>query len=186
VEVLKGSATRPALFEEIVRRYEKPFLRKAIAILRDREAAYDAVQETFVRIYMASHKYKKQEGASFSSWGYKILINQCYTAHKKRERFQAVSFDAEPEFAEVVPDKAGIDAMEQRVASDYVMSLLSRLPKFLARAVKLYFIEGVTQKEIARIEGVSNEVVRQRIYRAKKELRKLNLSFSSQESTTIK
>ncbi len=177
-DLLEGSASRPALFEEIVRRYERLFMRKAIAILRDRDAAADAVQETFVRIYIASHKFEKQEGASFSSWGYKILVNQCYTAHTKRARHQAVSFDAEPEFSEAVPDKASLDAMEKRMTSDYVMSLISKLPAFLARAVKLYFIEGMAQKEIAKQEGVSNEVVRQRIYRAKRELRKMNLEFA--------
>ncbi|MDB5238880.1 MAG: FecI sigma-24 factor [Candidatus Parcubacteria bacterium] len=181
-ELLKASVGRPALFEEIVRRYERLFMRKAIAILRDRDAAYDAVQETFVRIYIASHKFKKQEGASFSSWAYKILVNQCYTAHTKRERHQTVSFEAEPEFAEIIPDKAGLDAMEKRLTSDYVMSLVSKLPIFLRRVVRLYFIEGVAQKEIARREGVSNEVVRQRIYRAKKELKKMNLEFAPAES----
>ena len=177
-EVLKGSVGRPALFEEIVRRYERLFMRKAISILRDRDAAADAVQETFVRIYIASHKFKKQEGASFSSWGYKILVNQCYTAHKKREKFQTVSFDAEPEFAEIVPDKASLNDMEKRMTSDYVMRLVSRLPAFLGRVVKLYFIEGVSQKDIAAMEGVSNGVVRQRIHRAKKELRRLDLDFA--------
>ncbi len=183
-EVLKASVSRPALFEEIVRRYERLFMRKAISILRDSDAAADAVQETFVRIYIASHKFRKQEGASFSSWGYKILVNQCYTAHKKRERFQTVSFEAEPEFAEIIPDKAGLDAIEKRMTSDHVMRLVSRLPAFLARAVRLYFIEGVPQKEIARIEGVSNAVVRQRIHRAKKELRKMDLQFTHAEPIT--
>lgn len=182
VELLKASVSRPALFEEIVRRYERLFMRKAVSILRDHDAAADAVQETFVRVYTASNKFKKQEGASFSSWAYRILVNQCYTAHAKREKHQTVSFDAEPEFAEVIPDKAGLDAIEKRLTSDYVLSLVSKLPSFLARAVKLYFIEGVSQKEIARREGVSNEVVRQRIHRAKKELRKMNLEFAPAES----
>ena len=177
-EVLKGSVGRPALFEEIVRRYERLFMRKAISILRDRDAAADAVQETFVRIYIASHKFKKQEGASFSSWGYKILVHQCYTAHKKREKFQTVSFDAEPEFAEIVPDKASLNDMEKRMTSDYVMRLVSRLPTFLGRVVKLYLIVGVRQTDIAAMEGVSNGVVRQRIHRAKKELRRLDLDFA--------
>src|ERR1051326_7019238 len=45
------------------------------SIIRDREESQDIVQEAFTKIYLNAKKFKKQEGAQFSSWGYRILIN---------------------------------------------------------------------------------------------------------------
>jgi len=185
VDVLRLSIDKPALFEEIVARYQKPLLRKAVSILHDEDDAYDVVQETFVRIYASARKFQPQAGASFSSWAYTILVNQCFTAYRKKQRANSVSLDAEPEFAEIIPDQAGIAVQEQKLSADHVMRLLSKLPVMLRRAVQSHFIDGMSQKEIAEQEGVSHGVIRQRIHRAKKELRKidLNLSYSTQNTS---
>ncbi len=173
-QVLSGSIQSPALFEELVRRYERAFIRKAVAVLRDGEAARDVVQETFVRIYISAKRFKEQDGATFSSWAYRILLNRCYTAYRKLQRRNEFSLEAEPEFAEVLADQGGIDDAERRVVADYVLSLISRLPALLAKVTRLHFIEGLSQKEIAAREGVSHGVVRQRLYRAKKQLKDID------------
>jgi len=178
-EILALSTKQPGAFEELVDRYERAFLRKAESILQDNEDASDAVQETFVRIYVHAAKYRSQPGASFSSWAYAILVNQCYTAYKKKHRAIPISLDADPDLAEVLPDQAATDAIEGRLVTDQVMRLLSKLPVLLRRAVEMHFLQGLSQKEIAAEEGVSHGTVRQRIYRAKRELRKLDLSLAT-------
>jgi RNA polymerase sigma factor (sigma-70 family) len=180
-EILALSVEKPSFFEEIVARYERAFVRKAVSILRDENDAYDAVQECFVRIYTAAKKFKPQEGASFSSWAYKILVNQCYTAYKKKHKHDLISLEFVPEIVEVVPDQAGIEELERRFTKDHLLSLLSKLPVILRRVVELHFLEGRPQKEVAEMESVSNAVVRSRIYRAKKELVKLNLNITNDE-----
>ena len=85
-EVLAASVTHPSLFAILVRKYEEPFMRKALSIVRVREEAEDVVQEAFARIYLNAAKFKKQEGASFSSWGYRILINTALTHYQKQKR----------------------------------------------------------------------------------------------------
>lgn len=176
-ELLVSSADRPELFQELVSRYQRAFVRKATAILGSTEDASDAVQESFVRIYLASRKFEEREGASFSSWAYTILVNQCRTAYTKKHKVVAISLDADPDLADTLPDQAAVREIESRFSADYVMRLVSKLPVLLRRAVEMYFIQGLTQKEIAEQEQVSNGVVRQRIHRAKKELRKMDLQF---------
>lgn len=177
-ELLALSRTKPDAFETIVSRYQRLFLRKAVSILRDENDAYDVVQETFVRIYTAAHRFKAQEGASFSSWAYTILTNQCYTAYKKKHKRELVSLEFVPELVEVIPDQAGVEELERAFTKDYLLSLISKLPVLLRRTVEMHFIDGLPQKEVAEREGVSNAVVRSRIHRAKKELQKLNLSLA--------
>jgi DNA-directed RNA polymerase specialized sigma24 family protein len=50
------------------------------------EEAEDIVQEAFTKIYINAAKFKKQEGAQFSSWGYRILINTALTTTPKKRR----------------------------------------------------------------------------------------------------
>lgn len=174
IELLRRSYKRPELFEELVSRYQRLFVRKAASILGNEDDAKDVVQEAFVRIYLGATKYKPQPGASFSSWAYTVLVNQCYTMYRKRQRSSVVSFDLEPELAEVLPDPVSLNAIENKFTADYVARMLSKLPLMLRRAVQLHFIDGLPQKEVAEIEGVTHGVVRQRIHRAKKEIRRLD------------
>ena len=85
-ELLQLSLKRPAVFEVLVSRYEDAFLRKANSVLHNNEDSEDVVQETFTKIYLNAGRFQPQEGASFSSWAYKILINTCYTFHQKRKK----------------------------------------------------------------------------------------------------
>src|SRR5712671_743960 len=85
-EVLTLSIKDPRAFEVLVDRYEQAFMNKISAILKNKEQAQDIVQDTFVKIYMNAARFEPQEGASFKSWGYKILLNTCFTYCKKKKR----------------------------------------------------------------------------------------------------
>ena len=172
-ELLSISTERPEAFAVLVDRYERPFVRKALSILGNEDDAYDAVQETFVRMYAYAKKYKKREGASVSSCGYAILVNRCRSIYTKNKSRRFISFEQEPELLEVTADHQSIADFDNKITREYVMSLVSRLPDILRRVVVMHFLEGVPQKEIANVENISHNAVRARIHRAKKELRKI-------------
>ena len=83
--------------------------------------------------------------------------------------------DLDPEIQELVPSKADGVLLEQKLDTDYVLSLISKLPVILGQVLRLYSVDGKSQKDIATIEGISLGAVRARIHRAKKELKKMNL-----------
>lgn len=175
-EILSASIKNPDLFSIIVDRYQEAFLRKANYIIKnDPDTARDVVQDTFVKIYANAAKFQVQEGASFKSWGYKILINTCFTKYKKIKNEQVFLADLDTEIQELVPSKADSVLFEQKLDTDYVLSLISKLPVILGRPLQLYSVEGKSQKTIAKMEGISLGAVRARIHRAKKEIKKMNL-----------
>ena len=176
-DILAASQDNPDSFAEIVDRYEEAFIRKAQAILRNEEDASDAVQEAFVRIYAAGGKFRKQEGATFKSWAYKILINKCFSVYKKQKRDRSRSAELSDDMLEVFPDASELETYERKITKEYVLSLISRLPVMLARVTKMHYIDDTPQEKIAEIEGISNGAVRARIHRAKKELKKFNLEM---------
>lgn len=169
-EILSASVQHPSLFALLVRKYEEPFMRKARSIVRQEEAAEDVVQEAFTKIYLNAAKFQKQEGAQFSSWGYRILINTALTHYAKLKRQGRLSVELDEEIWALIPDK-NLRQFEKKELQDVVASVLTRMPGPMARVLSSFFIEGKSQEEIAREEGLSVGAVKTRVHRAKKEFK---------------
>lgn len=172
-ELLKRSFAHPYLFERLLERYEEAFLRKAYYILGTKEAAQDAVQDAFVKIYKNAKRFEPQPGAGFKSWAYRILVNTCFTAYKKAKGDGAFLADLDPEIQELVSDKGAKDRREQELDRDEVESLLRELSEGLAEPMRLHFIEGKPHADVAKRMGISEGAVRARVHRAKQELKEL-------------
>lgn len=165
-EILIRSRTEPDLFAVLVGRYEAAFLRKAKSILWNQEDAEEVVQDTFTRIYVYADRYKQQDGASFSSWAYTILTRLAYTRYVKMRKERQRSSDLDPEVFERLPDTS--DFRDELSVTNEVLVALSKLPEQAARVLRLQFIEGLSQEEIAEKEGTSVSAVKTRVHRAKK------------------
>ena len=171
-EILAMSVSKPDLFKILVDRYQEAFLRKARAILGNKDEVYDIVQETFAKIYFNANRFKVVPGASFKSWAYRILINVTFTHYGKLKKDREALAEIDPEFYESLPDKN--DKFGKDIIRDFVESILTRMPKDLANVLKLHFIDGLPHKEIADAEGVSVGAVKTRVYRAKREFKDIS------------
>lgn len=171
-EVLSLSLKDPRAFELIVNRYESAFLRKARSILGGREEIQDVVAETFTKIYFHAGRFKPMPGASFRSWAYRILVNTAITYYNKLKLIGSVVTTVELDL-NLLPDERQAAAGRRAELADYIASCLHRLPRATARLVKQFFLDDRSQAEIAQTEGISVAAVKTRLYRAKKEFKKL-------------
>ncbi len=171
-EVLALSLQHPGLFAILVRKYEEPFLRKARGIIKDEHEAEDIVQEAFTKIYLNAGKFKVMEGAQFSSWGYRILINTALTHYAKKKKNWEREVELDEEIWALIPDK-NLKQFEKKELEDLIASVLSRMPAPLAKALSSFFIDGKTQEEIAEAENLSVGAVKTRVHRAKAEFKKV-------------
>lgn len=171
-QLLAVSVAHPSLFAHLVRKYEEPFLRKALSIVREQEEAEDIVQEAFTKIYLNAKKFTPQEGASFSSWGYRILINTALTHYARRKRRGEQQALLDEEIWALIPDK-NLRQFEKKEFQDEVASLLNRMSPMFAKVLTSFFLEGKSQEEIAAQEGVSVGAIKTRVHRAKHEFREL-------------
>lgn len=178
-ELLSRSISHPSLFAILVRRYEDAFMRKARSIVHEEEAAEDIVQEVFTKIYLNAYKFKTVEGATFSSWGYRILINTALTHYARRKRQGLATAQLDEEIWNLIPDKQ-LRQFEKREFSDEVASVLSRMSPVFAKALSSFFLEGKSQEEMAENEGVSVGAIKTRVHRAKKEFRKVFEAITTQ------
>jgi RNA polymerase sigma-70 factor (ECF subfamily) len=177
-EILALSVKHPSLFALLVRKYEAPFMRKAMGIVHDETAAEDIVQEAFTKIYLNAHKFTPQEGASFSSWGYRILINTALTVYQKRKKEGARTVQLDEEIWSLIPDR-NLKQFEKKEVADVVASVLGRMPEGFAKALASFFLEGKSQEEMAEAEGVSVGAIKTRVHRAKAEFKKVYKSVTT-------
>ena len=173
-DILRISLKNPEVFKTLLDRYQKLFLRKASSIILSKVDAEDIVQETFTKIYLNAGKFKKQDGASFKSWGYKILINTSLSHYARLKKTRGYLQRLEETIYRTIEDPETKDALAKKEMTDYIARIMTELPKSLSRVLHLHILEGVPQKEIADIENISTGAVKTRIYRAKKEFRKIS------------
>jgi RNA polymerase sigma-70 factor (ECF subfamily) len=96
-------------------------------------------------------------------------MNTAFTLYKKKKRKWAEGSELDPEWYEALPDLESRQ-FEKQELSDYLISLFSRMPEHFVRVLKLQFIEGKSQEEIAEVEGLTVGAVKTRVHRAKKAL----------------
>jgi RNA polymerase sigma-70 factor (ECF subfamily) len=128
--------------------------------------AEDAVQEAFLKIYRGAKTFRG--AAAFSTWTYRVLVNTCYDAlRRRRSRPAADSLESADGRAPVAADPSADHPM--RLALEKAVALL----KPSHRAVFLLFaVEGFTHGEIARILGIPEGTSKTFLFEAKKKLQR--------------
>jgi len=172
-EILKLSLEDPSYFGILVDKYQIPFLRKTMGILRNREEAEDIVQETFVKIYRYGHRFKKEDGIEFKSWAYKILMNTSFTHYQKIKKGSANVEYLDPLLYEDTPEE-NQDFATIQDAKAAVAEVIAKMPEHLARVLKLYYLEDKSYADICKMEKISIPTLKMRLFRSKRLFEKLS------------
>jgi len=169
-EVLMRSQSAPWLFALLLERYQDAFLRKARSIVSNELDAEEIVQDTFTKIYMNAARFEVQEGAKFSSWAYKILMNTAFTRYQKCKKEHERTVYAAEEFWELQKSTGEhVGLSEDR---DAVERVLGMLPGHFATVLRLHYLERWSHKDIAAETGETVGAIKARIHRAKEAFRK--------------
>ncbi len=169
-EVLTRSQAHPWIFAVLLERYQDPFMRKAMNILRNQLDAEEVVQDAFTKIYVNAHSFTPQDGAKFSSWAYRILMNTAFTRYQKKVKEGERFTNIDPEFESFVRDQSVNHAHTER--TDAIVRVLERLPGHFAYVLRLHYLERWSHKDIAADTGENVGTIKARIHRAKAAFRK--------------
>lgn len=169
-EILTRSQAQPWLYAVLLERYQDAFMRKAQSILHNPLDAEEVVQDTFTKIYMNADKFKPQEGAKFSSWAYRILMNTAFTRYQKKVKEGERFVNIDPEFEHMVADLKQEALLRER--TDAIERVLSRMQGHFVYVLRLHYIERWPHQAIADETGESVGTVKARIHRAKAAFRK--------------
>src|SRR5712664_4835400 len=70
-------------FEELVRRHQNRVFAVAGGVLRNREDVEDIAQQVFLKAYFSIKRFDQR--AAFSTWLYKITVNECWDLLRKKK-----------------------------------------------------------------------------------------------------
>ncbi|MFH1615808.1 MAG: RNA polymerase sigma factor [Planctomycetota bacterium] len=171
--VQRSRAGERRAFEQLILRYQRDATELAIRILGDRDAACEAVQEGFFKAYVNIGRLRRADG--FGSWLLRIIANEAINCRRFiRRRQKNVRLNEELE------DLKGLSAQEKLAneeLGDRVREAMLKLTEKQAKAIGLFAMEGLSQKEAAEVMGCSVEAIRWHVFQAKKKLRVLLKDF---------
>jgi RNA polymerase sigma-70 factor (ECF subfamily) len=159
-----------AAFEQSLRPVVKPAYRLALAMLGDREAAEDAVQEMALKAWRHRSRIRPELG-SLRPWLLAIVANECRMA--RRGRWWSIK-----RFG-LLPDRyLGEADMASTLDLRSAINHLSYNDRLL---LHLYFVLDLPMEETARVIGIGVGAAKSRLHRVTKRLRS---SLSALEVTT--
>ncbi len=151
-------------FNELMSAHEDRVFSVCLRIMRNREAAFDAVQETFITVFRKAHLYNGE--SAFSTWLYRVAVNTCYDQLRKAKRRAA---DTLPEHHDPA-DLSSEDAFTSAELRPELHAALDAIPQEFAAAVILSDIEGMSIADAAEVLGVPEGTVKSRVFRGRRQL----------------
>ena len=175
-----------AAFEQLVKRYDRKLLRIAQSVTHNTEDAQDAVQDAFLKAFQNLGQFREE--SLFSTWLFRITVNQSLMKLRKQRAIREVSLDEDfQEDVDMFPMEV-IDwapspeqlywASELR---DILISALKEVPPALRTVFVLRDIEGLSTDQTAEVLNLSQTAVKARLWRGRLQLReRLNKYFGNQ------
>lgn len=151
-------------FDELMTAHEDRVFSICLRVMRDREHALDAVQETFVKVFRRADHFTGE--SAFSTWLYRVAVNTCYDQLRKLKRRHAEPLPETNDPADVTAGDA-LTAIELRPE---LAAALERLSDDFRTAVILSDVEGLPLADVAEILGVPVGTVKSRVFRARRQL----------------
>lgn len=148
--------------DQMVQRYEKDLLRICCVYLKDRAAAEDAVQETFLKAFRNMESFRGE--SSEKTWLIRIAIN-CCRDYRRSAWYRYVDFRVS---VDQLPILSSAPPSDEHLA--LTLAIMKLKPKYM-EAVLLYFYEGYSIREIAKMLSLTEAAVSSRIRKAKQKLR---------------
>jgi RNA polymerase sigma-70 factor, ECF subfamily len=173
--VVAARAGSSAAFGELQSLYSRRLYNRIFSMTRNREDAEDALQDTFLRAYIALDSF---EGRSqFASWLTRIAINSALMTLRKGRRRAETSFNLPSDSEEhsqtfdvCDPALNPEQVYEQRQKCYGVLRAVHRLHPRLRTALSIWMKHEYSVIEVARTLHLSVAAVKTRLYRARKRL----------------
>ena len=164
-------------FEELIKRHQHRVFAIARRILKRQEDVEDISQQVFVKAYFSLKRFDQR--AAFSTWLYKITVNECWDLLRKK-KVRPLVFEAELSEEQARRYTASEDAVadipdvsDRLEAKERVEGLLAHVEKRDRTMLVLKEVEGFSVEEIAEVLNLNANTVKVRLFRARRRIVRL-------------
>jgi RNA polymerase sigma-70 factor (ECF subfamily) len=160
-----------AAFEDLVRRHQQRVFALVNGILRRPDDVEDVAQQVFLKAYLGIRRFDQR--AAFSTWLYKIAVNECWDyLRKKKVRPLVYEADLSEEQVSrldgiVSADRPPQGPNDRAEARELLERMLDTLPEQDRQLLLLKEVEGFSVQELAEILKLNVNTVKVRLFRAR-------------------
>lgn len=164
-------------------KYKKPLFNYVNKMVQNKMETEDIVQNVFISLYKNINKIRNKESISF--WLFKSARNEVYGYFRKLNHKNIIDLNEnqydKPDFNEneiinnnfnLSADKNSVEKeIEYKEIKELVENELNKMNKEMKEIFILRELSGLSYKEIANLIGISEELVKSRLFEIRKKLR---------------
>lgn len=149
-------------------RYEKKVFFKALALLKDRQAAQDLTHDIFIRVFTKLDQFKGK--SAFSLWIHSISVNTCINYINKRNKLVF------KEVTEEIREDTKMDMsilefkMLKEIKLDQLQALMNKLNRGERLLLSMKYIDGLSIKEMEKILKIGPSAIKMRLKRSREKI----------------
>jgi len=172
-----------AAFRALVERHERRAYGLALRVLRHEDAARDAVQEAFLRVYSALRRFEGR--SAFGTWLHRVVLNVCLDAKRRDRSSRELAWEDEAT-TDVVDTELGLPVSPTTSAGAEPERALMRselrarlaeaigaLPEAARSTLLLREVDGLSYAEIAQALEIPKGTVMSRLHYARRRVQEL-------------
>jgi RNA polymerase sigma-70 factor (ECF subfamily) len=167
-QMILRSQTDPEAFRPLYEKYFKRIFLFVLHRVEDRSQAADLTSQAFLKALLNIKRFKFR-GLPFSSWLFRIALNECNDYFRKTNRYRMVTIE----------DKAVAYLYEELTNHSREEDLRQQLPAILQKLtgeelqlIELRFFEQRPFKEVADIIGITETYAKVKVYRILQKMKK--------------
>lgn len=174
---LRGDETA---FRILVDQYADFAYAAALKILNNEEDAKDVVQDAFLSVWKNLHGFNA--GMNFSNWLYKIIINRCFDALRKKKRERIIYPDHDSwELISVAAESDPQKELSDREFGKLVGKMTEKLSAKQKVAFVLCDLEDLPREEASEIAGMNTTSLKSNLNHARRKIEKMMEKFIEHE-----
>ncbi len=156
-------------FRFIIRNHKDDAYTLAMSVVKNEAVARDVVQVAFIKAYNKLDTFRRE--SKFSTWFYRIVVNEAYNRRKKEQKNTE-------DLENVFPDEISTEELNEvfsKIEKDhqqyYINEAFMNLPSNYSLALRLFYLKEFSLKEITEVTGWTNANTRVQLHRARKAMK---------------
>ena len=169
-------------FKYLVDKYKDMSFSIASSVLKDEYESEDAVQDAFIKAFRNLKSFRNK--SAFSTWLYKIVVNESLGRLRKRKQTKIVSNQEYDQGYDMESDSI-VFSLAKEEQKRYINQTLEEMDGKESLLLRLFYLNENSLNEIHEITGFSLSNIRVILYRARKNFYSLLNSELKQEIRSI-
>ena len=165
-ETLQGNN---ASFKVLVEKYQDFVFSIAFKILKSREEAEEAAQDTFLKAYRALAGFEQR--SKFATWLYQIAWRTSIDRYRSKP-VMSQSLDDDQKFVQIEDNgETPVQQVQRQSMQKLLQQALGRMKPEDASLISLYYLQEQSVKEISDITGLTESNIKVKLFRLRDALK---------------